>query len=82
MADVGALRDLYAFMSEVGATYARVGDVELRLESPPPRAFVGQDAPPPDPDEDERRSLETLLHSAGGDAGVFLAAMKKIRSAA
>jgi hypothetical protein len=68
-------------MREVGATYARMGELELRLEAlpaPPPAAF---DAPQVDPDEDERRSLETLLHSAGVDAAPFIEAAKRLRAA-
>lgn len=69
-------------MCEVGATYARMGEVELRLETPPapPRAVVDTPAAP-DPDEDERRSLETLLHSSGVDPAPFIAAAKRLRAA-
>lgn len=67
-------------MVEVRASYAKSGELELRLESLPPLS-AGTDAPQPDPDEDERRSLETLLHSSGVDPEAFVAASKRLRAA-
>ena len=81
VADVGALRELHAFMREVGATYARAGELELRLEPLPPRVVVSDPSPSTEPDDEERRSLEALLYSTGVDPSVFADAAKRLRAA-
>lgn len=58
--------------------YARCGELELRLEPAPPQSphVVGPAAPVDDAD-DERRSLETLLHSSGVDPDIFIRALNR-----
>jgi hypothetical protein len=74
VASLDALRELHAWMRDARVSYAKCGELELRIELPAPQStFVPVDQP--DPDEDERRSLGTLLHSAGVEA--FLRALKK-----
>lgn len=71
MADLAALKELHAWMKAEGIPYARTGDLELRLgpAAPPPAALI---EPPLSDAEEERRSLETLLHSSGADITPFL----------
>lgn len=64
-------------MREVHASYARVGEIELRLEPLPPTVSPVAEQPR-DEAEDERRSLETLLHSSGVDPAPFLARLKRV----
>jgi hypothetical protein len=85
-ADLDALRELYAFMRDSGdVTHARCGELELRRELPPaPPVHVHVAEPPSPPDdeaEDERRSLEMLLHSSGVDAGSLMRALGRPRAA-
>ena len=58
-------------MKAEGIPYARTGDLELRLgpSAPPAVTLVEQ---PVSEAEEERRSLETLLHSSGADITPFL----------
>jgi hypothetical protein len=77
VADLAALRELYAWMRQERISYARAGELELRIELPPPQVVPGVPTPS-DPVDDERRSLETLLHSSGADPDLFLAAMRKV----
>ncbi len=66
-----------------GVRHARCGELELRLDSLPPQPSVLVDHSPDvlDEDEEERRSLETLLHSTSVDPVAFAAAAKKLRAA-
>lgn len=68
-------------MREERILYARSGELELRLESLPPQSTSVGDTPSVDHGEDERRSLETLLHSAGVDPAPFAEALKRMRHA-
>lgn len=68
-------------MREVNASYARMGEIELRLEPLPPPTPAAVDTQPVDESDGERRFLETLLHSAGGDAAPFVDALKRLRAA-
>jgi len=74
VADLAALGELCVWMRSVGATSARVGDVELTLG--PPIAQLGaapqDEASPLSPEDAELRDLETLLHSSGADPTPFL----------
>lgn len=75
VADLAALDELCAWMRSNGATSARLGDVSLTLGAPiAPAAVVlaGDEPPPESPDDRQRRDLETLLYSSGGDVDVFL----------
>jgi hypothetical protein len=85
VADLAALRELYAWMREEKILYARCGDLELRLEpAPPPLVSSVPVATSPDTESDEdpeRRSLETLLYSSGAEVEPFLRAMRNQRAA-
>jgi hypothetical protein len=70
VADLAALRDLYAWMRSEGVLYARMGEIELRL-GPAPSLPVADESPL-SPADEERRSLETLLYSSGSDVTPFL----------
>ena len=60
-------------MRTEGVTYARVGELELRLAPPiAPLPTAPADEPPDSPAERERRDLETLLASSGADVTPFL----------
>jgi hypothetical protein len=68
------LDELHVWMRLHGATSARVGDVALTLGPP-----IVPLAPPPTAEAEkeseqarERYDLETLLHSSGGDAEMFM----------
>lgn len=81
MADLAALRELYAWMREENIPYARCGDLELRLGPPPappisPPTDLGED------DDPERRSLEALLYSTGAEVEPFLEVMRGQRGKA
>jgi hypothetical protein len=79
VADLGALRDLCAWMRAERVTYARCGELELRLDPLPlPVVVDSSESPPAEPDDDdERRSLETLLHSTGVDPSALLSRFRK-----
>ena len=77
VAGLDALRELYAWMRQERISYARAGELELRIELPPSQV-VPSVPDHSDPVDDERRSLETLLHSSGADPDLFLAAMRKV----
>lgn len=87
MADLGELRELYEWMRERNVLYARSGELELRLgPSPLPVQDRAVHTSPPDAnspvdDDEERHSLETLLHSSGADVEPFLRAMRRSRAA-
>lgn len=81
MATLAALRELHAFMLESRVLYARCGDLELRLEALPPLS-ADVEAQPFDEGDDERRSLEAVLHSSGVDAEPFILAAQKLRTRA
>lgn len=70
-------------MREEKILYARCGELELRLEPLPPQStvHVAEAQPPRDEAEDERRSLETLLHSTSVDPDVYARAFSKLRTA-
>lgn len=73
MADFAALDELCAWMRSNGATSARIDNVALTLGPPiAPQVFSEQPSPPESPEEAERRELESLLHSSGGDVTPFL----------
>lgn len=78
MADLDALRGLYAWMREENILYARCGELELRIEPAPPalRSVVDL-SPTPDADADAQRALEDLLHSSGVDPAMFVGALKR-----
>lgn len=79
--DLDSLRDLYTWMRESGVLHARCGEVELRLEAVAPPLPVPGPPLPDEPEEDEeRRSLETLLHSSGVEAEPFLKALRGRRA--
>lgn len=80
VANLGALRELCAWMREERVLYARCGELELRLEAVPAPPVPAADLPDGDED-DERRSLETLLHSSGVEAEPFLRAIRGRKSA-
>ncbi len=66
-------------MREAHVSHARMGELELRLDPlPPPPSSESDYSPITDPDEDERRSLETLLHSSGVDPTVFHRMLKRV----
>lgn len=82
MADLAALKELYAWMRDANVPYAKCGELELRLGSPAPSAVVAPVAPADDePDDAERRDLEMLLYSSGAEAEPFLRAMRHRKSA-
>lgn len=69
-------------MREVNASYARMGEIELRLEpSPPPRQPAIEPPPAVDPEDEGRRYYQDLLHSSGVDPAPFIEADKKLRAA-
>jgi len=77
VADLAALRELYAWMREANVLYARCGDLELRLELPaPPAVRVEASSSFDESDDPERRSLETLLYSTGAEVDEFLKVMR------
>ncbi|GAC1529082.1 MAG: hypothetical protein NVS2B6_17140 [Thermoleophilaceae bacterium] len=71
MADLAALRELYAWMREEQILYARCGELELRL-SPPAPASAPLVEQPLDEREERRRSIEALLWSSGADPSPFM----------
>lgn len=74
VADLADIDKLCTWMRSVGATSARVGDVELTLGPPPPSLSVEQGPPARvSPADAEREELMTLLHSSGADVTPFLA---------
>ena len=78
-------RETLAKLRENGITSVRAGELELRLgPAVPPSREVDEESPPterePSADDDERNALETLLHSSGADASVFLEASKRARA--
>jgi hypothetical protein len=84
VADLAALRELYAFMREANVLYARCGDLELRLGplSAPPVSPSPDLTDFGDGDDPERRSMEALLYSSGADVDEFLNVMRKQRGEA
>lgn len=61
VADLSALRELYAWMREERILYARSGDLELRLEALPPPATP---IPEPTAEDVQREAYRDLLYSA------------------
>lgn len=81
VADLAELGELCVWMRSVGATSARIGDVELTLGPPPPSPSDEQDPPARGlPLDTEREELMTLLHSSGADVTPFLALEAQARS--
>lgn len=75
--DLAALDQLERWMRDKGASYARVGDYELRLEGSKQVVVPAVDVEPGDPDAALRSELQTLLLSSSADPEAFLAAMKR-----
>lgn len=77
-----ALRELCVFLRSQHVQSLRVGELELRFEPSPVAPPVPLALPSPipfdekDSEDAERRSLEELLHSSGGDADAILRAMR------
>ncbi len=63
-------------MREEGVLYARVGDLELRLEPRAPKLMPVAADTEMAPEDQERQDLEEMLHSTGLDAGALLASMR------
>jgi hypothetical protein len=80
VADLPALRELYAWMRTEGILYARAGELELRLEVQPAPRVAPVEAPS-EPDDDVERDLEDLLFSSGVEAAPFLRALRKGQAA-
>ena len=81
VADLAELGELCVWMRSVGATSARVGDIELTLGPPPPSLAVDQAPPAREyPVDAEREELMTLLHSSGADVTPFLALEAQARA--
>lgn len=76
MADLTALRELYAWMREERVEYARCGDLELKLAPPQLQVVPVGGVNNVDPDASDREALETLLYSSGVDAGALFDAIK------
>lgn len=76
VADLAAADALLAWMRSQNppVLHARAGEVELWLRELPiaPVGHLGQPEPDDSPEDAERRELETLLHSSGGDVTPFL----------
>jgi hypothetical protein len=69
-------------MRSAGVTHARIGELELHLGPPPLPARVAPGPPADAPEDEERTSLETLLHSSGADVGPLLSAFRRVREKA
>jgi len=68
--------------STPGVLHAKCGELELHLEPlPPPSPVVVPEPSPADDLDDERRSLETLLYSAGVDVEPFMRAARGKKAA-
>lgn len=79
MEDIRAIEALYAFAESKGlldrVRSLRAGAVHLELDPPKPAlspSVVGSSDTPADESDAERRDLEALLWSVGGDATPFL----------
>lgn len=72
MADLQALDALHVWMVARGVTYARCGELELRLLPPALAPAAVEELPPLSPAEERRRSIEALLWSSGADPTPFL----------
>lgn len=64
-------------MRQERISYARCGELELRLELAPAPSPAIAASSPEDVVDDERQLLEELLHSSGAEAEPFLRAMRK-----
>jgi hypothetical protein len=82
-------------MRSEGASYARVGELELRFEPQLPSSPKGAPTPPmsgghsaespdkePGEEDDEQRSLDAMLHSSGVNPAAIAEALKRARVAA
>lgn len=68
-------------MREVNASYARCGELELRLDPLPPQPLPVSPSPDADPIDEQRRLLADLLHSSGADPEPFVEAIRRQRAA-
>jgi hypothetical protein len=71
-------------MREAGVSYARAGELELRLEPLPPQPVPvssPDNSPTSDPDDEPRRLFTDLLHSSGADPELFVEIVKRQRAA-
>ncbi len=79
MADLSALRELYAWMVEARVSYAKHGELELRLESLPASRAETSEPQQPSDDEVARSNLDDLLYSSGADPEPFVRALRRVK---